>query len=116
MLFGEATAENNKLITDFINTLNGADGTGSHVLVVPAGDTKLYDALLRSPICEGTGAAGGAAAGPVGDFGINDEDDPELAMALRISLEEQRLRQQQPQGGGGAAAEQPAEAAGMVKI
>jgi 26S proteasome regulatory subunit N10 len=43
-------------------------------------------------------------AGGGADFGINDEDDPELAMALRISLEEQRMRQQQGAGGGGAAA------------
>jgi 26S proteasome regulatory subunit N10 len=42
-------------------------------------------------------------AGGGADFGINDEDDPELAMALRISLEEQRMRQQQGAGGGGAA-------------
>ena len=30
------------------------------------------------------------------DFGMMDaDDDPELAMALRVSLEEQRLRQEQ---------------------
>lgn len=63
--------------------------------------------------------------GAGGDFGM-DEDDPELAMvwfwinknkyfanskALRISLEEQRLRQQQPQQGGGDG-EQPAVGGG----
>ena len=91
VLFGEATAENNQIVAEFVDTLNGScvnykfnlffhlsDGTGSHLLVVPAGDTKLYDALLHSPICEGAG--GGAAMGGGGDFGINDEDDPELAM------------------------------------
>jgi len=46
-------------------------------LVVPAGDTKLYDAILRSPICEGGGNIGAGA-----DFGINEEDDPELAMVF----------------------------------
>uniref|UniRef100_A0A914LJS4 26S proteasome non-ATPase regulatory subunit 4 n=1 Tax=Meloidogyne incognita TaxID=6306 RepID=A0A914LJS4_MELIC len=94
VLFGEAMAENNQIVSDFINILNGPDGQGSHLLVVPAGDTKLYDAILRSPICEGGGNIGAGA-----DFGINEEDDPELAMALRISLEEQRVRQQ---GGGDA--------------
>uniref|UniRef100_A0A915N4Y1 26S proteasome non-ATPase regulatory subunit 4 n=1 Tax=Meloidogyne javanica TaxID=6303 RepID=A0A915N4Y1_MELJA len=83
-----------QIVSDFINILNGPDGQGSHLLVVPAGDTKLYDAILRSPICEGGGNIGAGA-----DFGINEEDDPELAMALRISLEEQRVRQQ---GGGDA--------------
>uniref|UniRef100_A0A1I8B0D3 26S proteasome non-ATPase regulatory subunit 4 n=1 Tax=Meloidogyne hapla TaxID=6305 RepID=A0A1I8B0D3_MELHA len=103
VLFGEAMAENNQIVSDFVNTLNGPDGQGSHLLVVPAGDTKLYDAILRSPICDG---GGNIAAGA--DFGINEEDDPELAMALRISLEEQRVRQQ----GGDAppqAVEQPME-------
>ncbi|KAF7636355.1 VWFA domain-containing protein [Meloidogyne graminicola] len=94
VLFGEAMAENNQIISDFVNILNGSDGQGSHLLVVPAGDTKLFDAILRSPICDGAGAVNlGAGA----KFGINDEDDPELAMALRISLEEQRVRQQEEQ-------------------
>ena len=28
------------------------------------------------------------------DFGVNPDDDPELALALRVSMEEQRARQQ----------------------
>ncbi|KAL3103376.1 hypothetical protein niasHS_002562 [Heterodera schachtii] len=102
VLFGEATAENNKIIADFVDILNGTEEGASHLLVVPVGDTKLYDALIRSPICAGAGAAVGA----VGEFGINEEDDPELAMALRISLEEQRLRQQPQQGGEGTGQQQ----------
>ena len=107
VLFGEATSENNRLVGEFVDQLNGSDGTGSHLLVVPAGDVKLYEALLHSPICEGAGGAPGAG----GEFGINDEDDPELAMALRISLEEQRLRQQQQEGGGAAGGAAAAAAA-----
>lgn len=111
VLFGEATSEKNQIVVEFVNTLNGTgnDDGGSHLLVVPVGDTKLYDALLHSPICEGV-ANGGGGMGAGGDFGM-DEDDPELAMALRISLEEQRLRQQQPQQGGGDG-EQPAVGGG----
>ena len=33
---------------------------------------------------------------------MNPDDDPELALALRVSMEEQRARQQAEGGGGGA--------------
>ena len=44
---------------------------------------------------------GAAAAGGGGfEFGVNPDDDPELALALRVSMEEQRARQQAEAGGG----------------
>uniref|UniRef100_A0A914HA35 26S proteasome non-ATPase regulatory subunit 4 n=1 Tax=Globodera rostochiensis TaxID=31243 RepID=A0A914HA35_GLORO len=113
VLFGEATAENNKIIADFVDILNGAEDGASHLLVVPVGDTKLFDALIRSPICNG---AAGAVIGAGGDFGINEEDDPELAMALRISLEEQRLRQQQQTDGAGQPQQQQQNAAVPMEV
>jgi len=90
VLFGEATAENNQVILDFVDTLNGRDGSGSNVVVVP-GDAKLFEALLSSPICRNEDGTGGGDF----DFGMDGDDDPELALALRVSLEEQRQRQQQ---------------------
>ena len=36
----------------------------------------------------------GAAASSGFEFGVNPDDDPELALALRVSMEEQRARQQ----------------------
>ncbi|KAI1727548.1 von willebrand factor type A domain-containing protein [Ditylenchus destructor] len=89
VLFGEATAENNQVILDFVDTLNGKDGSGSNVVVVP-GDAKLFEALLSSPICRNEDGTGGGEF----DFGMDGDDDPELALALRVSLEEQRQRQQ----------------------
>ncbi len=67
----------------------------------------ITDVLIASPIInveeEGAAAMGGgaggigqpAAASQFADFGgVDPNMDPELAMALRISLEEERARQQ----------------------
>ena len=82
-----------------------------HFLDVPLGVAMITDVLIASPIINedmdgGAGAAGAgpgaAAAGGAGiggassqfaEFGgIDPNLDPELAMALRISLEEERAR------------------------
>lgn len=71
-------------------------------MVVPSGG-QLTEALISSPICRNedgsapaVALAGGQAGGPNNfDFGIDPTEDPELAMALRVSLEEQRQRQEQ---------------------
>lgn len=86
------------------------DGTGNcHFLDVPLGVAMITDVLISSPIVMqdmgGMGgdapanpaAAGGApapaAGGNFAEFGgIDPNLDPELAMALRISLEEERAR------------------------
>lgn len=95
--FGEDEANQVKLAA-FINTLNGKDGAASHLISIPSG-TSLEQALRKSPIIDGGEGSGGAGA--FGEMDIS-EADPELAMALRISLEEQRARQVQ-EGGADAA-------------
>merc|ERR1712176_31885 len=94
--FGEYESNNEKLAT-FINTLSGADGSSSHLVSIPA-NTSLSDALRKSPIIDDGSSGGGGGAGFGGGFEIDEAADPELAMALRISLEEQRARQQQTGG------------------
>jgi len=90
--FGEHELNNEKLDT-FIKTLNGKEGGSSHLLTIPSGD-MLSGAIGSSPILVEEGGASMAATG--GDFGgFDDQMDPELALALRVSLEEQRDRQQQ---------------------
>lgn len=92
--FGEDTV-NNEVLTTFINTLNGKDGSGSHLVTVPPGP-HLSDALLSSPIIQGEDGSGGAGLGTSGfEFGVDPNEDPELALALRVSMEEQRLRQEE---------------------
>eukprot|EP00730_Choanoeca_flexa_P000333 TRINITY_DN10152_c0_g1_i1.p1 TRINITY_DN10152_c0_g1~~TRINITY_DN10152_c0_g1_i1.p1 ORF type:complete len:396 (+),score=105.54 TRINITY_DN10152_c0_g1_i1:66-1253(+) len=100
--FGEEDANQSKLEA-FIHAVNKEES--SHLVAVPSGSGVLSDSLLSSPILEGAGGApgGGPSAGG-NDFseygGIDPSADPELAMALRISLEEERQRQQREGGGG----------------
>ena len=69
-------------------------------MTIPPGP-HLSDALVSSPILQGEDGLGAAAAGGGGfEFGVNPDDDPELALALRVSMEEQRARQQAESGGG----------------
>lgn len=81
-------------------------GNGSHFQIVPADGRLLSDVVIASPIlAEETGGAngpsasgeegtsGGAAAGNF-EFGIDPSTDPELALALRMSMEEETARQE----------------------
>ncbi|XP_017886419.1 26S proteasome non-ATPase regulatory subunit 4 [Ceratina calcarata] len=91
--FGEENA-NNEVLTAFVNTLNGKDGTGSHLVTVPPGP-HLSDALISSPIIQGEDGMGGTGmGGSAYEFGVDPNEDPELALALRVSMEEQRQRQE----------------------
>lgn len=90
--FGEDSV-NNEVLTSFVNTLNGKDGSGSHLVTVPPGP-HLSDALISSPVIQGEDGSG--ASGAIGfEFGVDPNEDPELALALRVSMEEQRQRQEE---------------------
>ncbi|GIY70442.1 26S proteasome non-ATPase regulatory subunit 4 [Caerostris extrusa] len=92
--FGEDAANTEKL-TLFINTLNGKDGSGSHLVTVPPGP-HLSDALVSSPVVQGEDGSGAVGIGGMGfEFGVDPNEDPELALALRVSMEEQRQRQEE---------------------
>ncbi|XP_055344339.1 26S proteasome non-ATPase regulatory subunit 4-like [Paramacrobiotus metropolitanus] len=108
--FGQE-GDNLEKLNQFVNTLNGKDGTGSHIVVIPPGP-QLVEALLTSPVILGEdGAGGGPMPGGFDGFGIDPNDDPELALALRVSMEEQRARQEQEQRAQGEAQGGPAAAA-----
>jgi len=107
--FGEVE-ENAPKLEKLMNALNSSDT--SNLLEAPVGPKLLSDLLLSSPIINPDGEAG-AAGGEGGngfEFGINANDDPELALALRISMEEERARQQQTEGGAPAEGAAPAAA------
>jgi len=92
--FGEEQTNTEKL-TEFINTINGREGTGSHLVTVPPGPHLLSDILLNSPviITEGEIPTGGGPHSTGGfDFGTEAQNDPELMMALRMSMEEEQRR------------------------
>ena len=84
---------------------------------MPLGVSMITDVLFTSPILQsedfggmGAGAAdgtngmvtdvvgGGAAPGGMPGFGADFENDPELAQALMISMQEQRAKQNEETG------------------
>ena len=95
--FGEESLNTSKLEA-FIEAIGTET---SHLVTIPPGAYLLSDMLLASPILMGEDGAPppGIAAGMGGDasgfeFGIDPSLDPELALALRMSLEEENARQQ----------------------
>ena len=90
--------------------------SSSHYIEVPAGPHLLSDLLLTSALVAGEAGIGGTLQGLGGaggaggfEFGFDPATDPELALAMRLSLEESQ-RATQPQGGEQSGAEnKPAE-------
>eukprot|EP00899_Mesostigma_viride_P011980 jgi/Mesvir1/20783/Mv07894-RA.1 len=101
---------NTEKLEAFLAAVNSGDN--SHLVNVPSGPHNLSDALVGSPVFMGEGGAAGGFAGVGGlgvagdggyEFGVDPNVDPELALALRVSMEEEKARQ--------AAAEEKARAA-----
>lgn len=99
ILFGEIDDDVQKKLEAFNNVVKGSDS--SHFIVAPADGRLLSDQLLSTPILLGEGAAaggaggagGGGGGGDFGDFDFDPSTDPELALALRMSMEEENARQ-----------------------
>lgn len=100
--FGEEDDSKSEKLEALVAAVNNNDS--SHIVHVPSGSNALSDVLLSTPIFTGDGeggsgfaaAAAAAAAGGVSgfDFGVDPNLDPELALALRVSMEEERARQE----------------------
>lgn len=103
--FGDLESETTTKLEAFNENVKGGDG--SHLAVIPPGPNLLSDNLVTTPILAGEGgvsagrggdagvegdAAGGGAAGGGFEFGVDPSMDPELAMALRMSFEEEQNR------------------------
>jgi 26S proteasome regulatory subunit N10 len=103
---GELEA-NEALLQELVDAANGRGEDAErtcHLVCIPAGVLP-SDVLASSPILASSGGAFAAAAAAGGfgtdsnndgfDFGgIDPNMDPELAMALRVSMEEERARQE----------------------
>lgn len=94
--FGEIDGNEAKL-AKLVETVNSSNN--SHLVVVPVGGRPLSDTLLSSPIVMENDAEAGAsgsagASNHAFEFGVDPQADPELAMALRLSMEEEQARQQ----------------------
>ena len=103
--------QNESKLRELVEAANGRSDDGQrtcHLITIPAGVLP-SDVLASSPIVHGAGGGGGggfggtqagAAAGGddmagFADFGgVDPNMDPELAMALRVSMEEERARQE----------------------
>lgn len=89
------------------------------MVTVPPGPNILSDVLLSSAIISGPdGAPSGVSGGGANfEFGVDPSLDPELALALRLSMEEEQARQGSgPAGenGGGASSSAPVESSAMA--
>ncbi|KAI9911329.1 hypothetical protein PsorP6_009620 [Peronosclerospora sorghi] len=81
-----------------------SSNNNSHLVTVPAGVLP-SDVLMSSPVLHGDDGAAAAAASSGGggndNFaeygGVDPSMDPELALALRVSMEEERARQEAAQ-------------------
>lgn len=100
--FGDLTDENLEKLRAFNEAVKSGDG--SHLEIVPPGPNLLSDSIVASPILAGEGggaAPNGAGAGSDGgaggenfEFGVDPNLDPELALVLRMSMEEEKERQE----------------------
>ncbi|KAI9740374.1 MAG: hypothetical protein M1834_004954 [Cirrosporium novae-zelandiae] len=98
--FGDLEPETTKKLETFNENVKG--GEGSHLAIIPAGPHLLSDALVGTPILGGDSSApAGRSGGDAGDtgadgfeFGVDPSTDPELALALRMSFEEEKARQE----------------------
>ncbi|KAK3936315.1 hypothetical protein QBC46DRAFT_395453 [Diplogelasinospora grovesii] len=102
ILFGDIDEDNQKKLEAFNREVKGS-GEGSHLVIIPPSSQLLSDQLISTAIVAedggaGTGGVGGGAeAGGSNEdfpFGIDPSVDPELALALRMSMEEEKARQE----------------------
>ena len=97
---GEGTTKKLEAVSE-----NCQSAEGSYLALIQPSSNLLSDSLVTTPILGGDGSSGGAAGGDSGDagdnaggndfpFGIDPSVDPELALALRMSFEEEKARQE----------------------
>lgn len=112
VVFGDLDDETQHKLTKFNDKVKGSEG--SHMVVIPPSGSLLSDQLKQTPLLAregagdggagggfggdaGGGAAGGGGGGEFDEFGFDPSTDPELALALRMSMEEETARQQKRQ-------------------
>lgn len=98
--FGEVETENTPKLQAFVDAINSSDN--SHLATIPPGPHLLSDLLVTTPILGEGGSAPSGGSGNEGagagdssggfEFGVDPSLDPELALALRMSMEEEKAR------------------------
>ncbi|KXH31390.1 von Willebrand factor type A domain-containing protein [Colletotrichum simmondsii] len=106
VLFGDLDDDDTqKKLQAFNESVKG--GEGSNLVVIPPSSKLLSDQLISSPILLGENAGGsgggggggsgmesGGGGGNFGEFDFDPAMDPELALALRMSMEDEKARQE----------------------
>ena len=98
ILFGDIDESNQGKCDKFIAEVQGSEG--SNMVTIEPSSYLLSDQLLATPIMhDSTLRQNAPAPGPSGDaddgFGFRaQEDDPELLLALRMSMETEKIRQE----------------------
>ncbi|CAK7263884.1 proteasome regulatory particle base subunit rpn10 [Sporothrix epigloea] len=106
VVFGDLDDQSQHKLTKFNEKVKGSEG--SHMVTIPPSGRLLSDQLRQTPLLAREGAGDGGAGGFGGDmggaggegggefdeFGFDPSTDPELALALRMSMEEENARQQ----------------------
>lgn len=114
VLFGDEGMENEPVMTKFIETVQNNEN--SNLVSIPPGPHLLSDLLATSAVLAGDNTFttssnddvfGGAPAEGGADHGIDPNMDPELAMALRMSLEEEEERQRRAAASSSSSSTQP---------
>ncbi|XP_049395815.1 26S proteasome non-ATPase regulatory subunit 4 homolog [Solanum stenotomum] len=95
--FGQEDNRKAEKLEALVAAVNNNDN--SHIIYIPPGALNLSDVLGRNPIftrdvdSRKRFAAVASGAGSGYDFGVDPNLDPEIALALRVSMEEERDRQ-----------------------
>lgn len=102
--FGELSDDTTRKLQSFSDNVQSAEG--SYLATVSPSANLLSDSLVTTPILGGDGTSnagggggsggegGGASGGNDFEFGVDPSVDPELALALRMSFEEEKARQE----------------------
>ena len=98
VVFGDLNPDNTRKLEAFNENIKGGDG--SHLAIIPPGPSLLSDTLVSTPIIGGDQGPRGdsgmdgvpEASGGSFDFGVDPSTDPELALALRMSMDEENAR------------------------
>ncbi|PNY27148.1 Uncharacterized protein TCAP_02923 [Tolypocladium capitatum] len=102
VLFGDLDDDDTqKKLQAFNDAVKGSEG--SHLVIIPPSSKLLSDQLIATPILLGENASGQGGQGSLGglgggneefEFGFDPAMEPELALALRMSMEEEKARQE----------------------
>lgn len=98
VVFGDLDNDNTKKLEAFNENIKGGDG--SHLAIIPPGPSLLSDTLISTPIVGGEqpprGDSGMDGVTETGggnfEFGVDPQTDPELALALQMSMQEENQR------------------------